>query len=223
MIPEELPLVFTMTLVLGVRRMTEQNVIVREMAAIEQLGRVTDICSDKTGTITQASMVIVRAWSAQKEYLVTGQGVVPEGRIIPLEVGFAFASRKNMSRVVTKPSSANLLQHVDTFPILRLMAEISLRCNSSTLYWDETDSEWHASGQPTDIAFMVFARKVLLQLDVEMPIQKTLREFPFDSSRKMMSVIVGDDQDGSVSIFTKGSAEGIVAPAPAALTPLGVM
>jgi Na+-exporting ATPase len=66
-IPEELPLVLTLTMVLGVRRMTQLHVIVRQMSALEQLGRVTNICSDKTGTITQGVMTATRVWDAESD------------------------------------------------------------------------------------------------------------------------------------------------------------
>lgn len=66
-IPEELPLVLTLTMVLGVRRMTQLHVIVRQMSALEQLGRVTNICSDKTGTITQGVMTGTRVWDAEND------------------------------------------------------------------------------------------------------------------------------------------------------------
>ncbi len=83
-IPEELPLVLTLTLVLGVRRMAQVNVIVRQMSALEQLGRVTNVCSDKTGTITQGSMTVTRAWIAATDQIEEAAALLPSQ--LPAEV-----------------------------------------------------------------------------------------------------------------------------------------
>ncbi len=178
-VPEGLPAVVTIALALGLQRMVKRNALIRRLASVETLGAVTVICSDKTGTLTRNEMTVTEIVTAAHHYQVTGSGYVPEGDFIAAD-----SAAKRDSE-------------------LTLALKIGLWCNNSQLEPpNETDGRWRVVGDPTEGALVVAARKAGLERDSDHTI---VHEIPFDSARKLMSVVV--QRAGENSVYTKGAPE----------------
>ncbi len=158
-VPESLPAVLTLSLALGARRMARHNAIARELRAVETLGSVTLLATDKTGTLTENRMVVVAAWTALDEYTVTGTGYTPTGSI-------------------TAATTA------DPDPDLRELARDVLLCNDADL--ERRDGQWLPIGDPTEAALVAFAGRAGLAADTVRQQQPRRAEVPFDSDRGWM-------------------------------------
>jgi Ca2+-transporting ATPase len=181
-VPEGLPAVVTIALALGLQRMVKRNALIRHLASVETLGSVTVICSDKTGTLTRNEMTVTEIVTATQAYRVTGSGYAPKGE-------FMVDSRR------AEPPKE---------PELALALKIGLLCNNSHLASpDEKDGRWRVIGDPTEGALVVAARKANLGRDPENVIAN---EIPFDSERKLMSVVVRHTNE-QTAIYTKGAPE----------------
>lgn len=181
-IPEGLAAVVTIVLAIGMNRMAKHNSIVKRLLAVETLGSVNVICSDKTGTLTQNEMTVTRLYADSELYKVTGSGYAPEGEIENLGGG---SSEHN-----------NVLE--------RLM-EIAMLCNEAELQKGE-DGLWGIIGDPTEGAILSVAGKYGLEredLNLKYP---RLGDLPFDSERKMMSVFHKGFAEGKLSL-TKGAPD----------------
>ncbi len=181
-IPEGLPAIVTVALSLGVQRMIKQKAIVRKLPAVETLGCASVICSDKTGTMTQNEMTVTNLWSGGKEWLVDGVGYEPQGQFY-----------HNEERVDPKKDKA--LQQMLIFGMLCNHAEIK-----------QKNQEYVIDGDPTEGALLVAAMKAGFSRSTLLSQYEIVKEFPFDSTRKMMSIIV-KDQNGRQFIVTKGAPD----------------
>jgi Ca2+-transporting ATPase len=180
-VPEGLPAVVTITLALGIRSMVRRRALIRRMQAAETLGAATVICTDKTGTLTQNEMTVRRVWLPAGALQVTGGGYEPAGHF---EVDG---------------------QEVDpgTRPDLMALVEAALVCNHARL--EEEEGAWSTIGEPTEGALLVLARKAGLDSDGQVDFAV---EFPFNSSRKRMTV-VAQDPEGPIA-YIKGAPEFIL-------------
>ncbi|MEL7357738.1 MAG: cation-translocating P-type ATPase [Cyanobacteria bacterium J06560_6] len=199
-VPEGLPAVITVTLALGTQRMVKRQALIRRLPAVETLGSVTTICSDKTGTLTQNKMVVqsvhVTGLPFEKDFMVSGEGYVPEGE-------FQLGDKGKAVEPLAKPALALLLLNCAL-------------CNDAALQTQETtpgQQQWAIVGDPTEGALVTLAAKAGLEkktLDNEFPRKE---EFPFSSARKRMSVVVQVPAENRLGIaadymvLAKGSAE----------------
>ncbi|KAK3845726.1 MAG: P-type II D ATPase [Linnemannia gamsii] len=205
MIPQGLVAIVTLTMAFGVSRMARAKAIVRRLSSLESLGAVTNICSDKTGTLTQSKMVAVRMWfPGDGYYRISGTGFIPEGEIF--RQGESITSEPHQDEQVTLATGSDQLLRAIQASALCNMAELR-RTNHP-----ETHGEWTAIGDPTEIALQVLAHKAgmpkpeLVENGFEL-----IAEFPFDSSVKRMSVLYRTPDDaGEYLIFTKGATERIL-------------
>jgi len=179
-IPEGLPAITTITLALGMQRMAKRGAIIRKLAAVETLGAATVICTDKTGTLTQNEMTVREVHTVGVTYEVTGTGYDPKGEI-----------RHPTGKAVT-----------DTPDTLRqLLATVAL-CNNATL--EKKDGKWKVVGDPTEGALLTLAAKG--NLPRESISASILKELPFDSDRKRMTILALDE-NGRQVVHAKGSAD----------------
>lgn len=184
-IPEGLPAIVTVALSLGVQRMIKNNAIVRKLPAVETLGCASVICSDKTGTMTQNKMTVTHLWSGGETWTVSGTGYEPDGRFYNGEEAI-------------QPKDVKSLHQLLTFGLL---------CNNAEIKQKKKD--YVLDGDPTEGALVVSAMKAGLTrslLQQQFTIEK---EFPFDSTRKMMSVIVRDS-NGKRFVVSKGAPDVLI-------------
>ncbi|HYW21319.1 MAG TPA: cation-translocating P-type ATPase [Nodularia sp. (in: cyanobacteria)] len=202
-VPEGLPAVITVTLALGTQRMVRHNALIRKLPAVETLGSVTTICSDKTGTLTQNKMVVQSIYTNNNVLRVTGQGYAPTGDF------------QLDSQTIS----------VEDYPEISAMLVAAAICNDSVL--QKENGEWAILGDPTEGALVTVAGKAGIEKDQWNSKLPRVGEFPFDSERKRMSVIcqVEEIATGEASVravdpviagfiqsqpylmFTKGSPE----------------
>ncbi|MCW2245067.1 magnesium-transporting ATPase (P-type) [Azospirillum fermentarium] len=184
-IPEGLPAVMTITLAIGVTRMARRNAIIRRLPAVETLGSVGVICSDKTGTLTRNELTVQAAVTPAVSYEVEGIGYAPEGRVC----------------------SAG--QPAENDGALTELARAALLCNDAGLSRGE-DGAWCVTGDPTDGALLVFARKAGLDPARETAALPRHDTIPFESERGWMAVLQRVVADGGGILYVKGAPERIL-------------
>ncbi|MCK4743937.1 MAG: cation-transporting P-type ATPase [Sulfuriflexus sp.] len=181
-IPEGLPAVLTITLAVGVQAMAQRNAIVRLLPAIETLGSVSVICSDKTGTLTQNKMNVKTIVTSLERFTIHGNGYEPSGDITI-----------NKHRV-----------SVEEYPILHELGRAAALCNDSELVRKE--NEWDGHGDPMEIALLAFSSKTGID-GAETRIQWPRTDLiPFDTLHKYMATL-NHDHENHACIFIKGAPE----------------
>jgi magnesium-transporting ATPase (P-type) len=186
-IPEGLPAIMTITLALGVQRMAGRNAILRRLPAVETLGSVTTICSDKTGTLTRNEMTAGRVVTAEHAFVVTGSGYIPEGEFQLDERGVS----------------------PEDHPVLREIARASLLCNDAEISLQEETGEWKLAGDPTEGAMLVLGAKAGLDREAEVEKYPRIDAIPFESENRFMATLHGDP-GGRRWIFVKGAPERVL-------------
>jgi magnesium-transporting ATPase (P-type) len=183
-IPEGLPALITITMAIGVQRMAQRNAIIRRLPAVETLGSVSRICSDKTGTLTLMEMMVASAVSANSQYHVTGDGYASEGEVL----------------LGGEPAGQSV--------VLKRMAMVSALCNDSELR--QSDGVWKVEGDPTEAALYPFAAKLGLDRQAEREGCRRIDAIPFESEHKFMATL-HEDPGGSRMLLVKGAPEVILA------------
>ena len=202
-IPEGLPAVVTIVLALGMKRMADKNAIVKQLLAVETLGSVDVICSDKTGTLTQNEMTVTRAWCDNEAYQLTGQGYEPKGEIL---------NARN------EP-----VGEVDHGSPLYKLFQIGVLCNDAKLVKGEGDM-YSIIGDPTEGAMVVGSEKAGISSESIAMEHPRKDDLPFDSDRKMMTTFhEGIHQDGVLTSYTKGGPDVVLANCDTILTAEGIV
>lgn len=182
-VPEGLPAIVTIVLALGMNRMVQRNAIVKKLLAVETLGTTTYICSDKTGTLTQNEMTVVKAYTDGKIIEVTGIGYEPKGEFKVDDQIF------------------NINESVNTNTLL----SIGILCNDAKI--DKTEDGYRVLGDPTEGALVTLAGKAGMTKEEINNKYPRIEEIPFDSDRKMMTTFHENFVPNKVVSFTKGAPD----------------
>ena len=184
-IPEGLPAIMTVTLALGVQRMARRHAIVRRLPAVETLGSVTVVCSDKTGTLTRNEMTVQRVVCAGHAFNVGGVGYAPVGDV----------------------SIDGRIIDVAHYPALALAVRTGVLCNDARMRVD--DDLWRVEGDPTEGALLVLGGKAGFTQESGELAWPRIDSIPFESEHRFMATY-HRDADGAPWIFVKGAPEVIL-------------
>ncbi|KTD13233.1 cation-transporting P-type ATPase [Legionella jamestowniensis] len=184
-IPAGLPAVLSITLAIGVQAMARRHTIVRRLPAIETLGSVSVICTDKTGTLTLNEMIVSSVLTYNHLFILDGIGYEPKGTIFLNE------------------------QAIDSneYPLLKELARAALLCNDASLH--EQEASWTVDGDPMEGALLAFAGKVGLLLQEEKVSWVRTDMIPFDARHRFMATL-NHDHSKHAMIFVKGAPEQIL-------------
>lgn len=178
-VPSSLPAIVTISLSMGAKLLATKKMIIKKLPAAESLGEVTIICSDKTGTLTKNEMTVVRAYASHAVIDVSGAGYAPEGAL-------------------TEKGSPVQREKVE------MLLRISALCNNAQLTL--ADGKYGIVGDPTEGALVVLAQKGGLNGQLHERFER-VKELPFDSERKCMSVICRDSRKGGLEAYVKGATD----------------
>ena len=185
-VPEGLPIVATIALARGMRRMARRNALINRLSAVETLGATNVIFTDKTGTLTENQMTVVEIAVSSDEFGVTGEGLQTEGKFVEEE-----------STVVPMDD-----------PILRQALRVGVLCNNAELSQDGSGEVREAVGEPLEVALLVAGVKAGLQRGELLEESPEVREVAFDPDTKMMATFHG--KDGSYRVAAKGATQEIL-------------
>ncbi|MDP1559167.1 MAG: cation-transporting P-type ATPase [Nitrosomonas sp.] len=184
-IPEGLPAIMTITLAIGVQRMAKRNAIIRRLPAVETLGAVTVICSDKTGTLTRNEMTVRTIATVDSLFELSGAGYDPHGAI----------------------SLANKDVLPEEHPLLHEVLRAAVLCNDAAL--EQNNSEWRVHGDPMEGAFLVAGLKAGLDIEAEAKQYPRIDLIPFESEHRFMATL-HHSHTGDAFIFLKGAPERVL-------------
>ena len=186
-IPEGLPAVMTITLAIGVQRMAARNAIIRRLPAVETLGSVSVICSDKTGTLTRNEMMAQTIVTSEGRFEVTGSGYAPEGEFL-----------RDGKAAVT----------IEGEPALTEIVRGACLCNDAGLR--RTEAGWAVDGDPMEGALVSLAMKA--GMDPQELRRRFCRvdEIPFDAQHRFMASLHHTPEGGAI-LYVKGAPEQVIA------------
>lgn len=207
-IPEGLPAIMTIALAMGVQRMAKRNAVIRRLPAVETLGSVTVICSDKTGTLTRNEMTVQQVALDGLLLNVEGVGYAPEGRIVP-----ATAPAGAVAATATDTAAAT------AHAAFKALAQAAALCNDAHLAHTQErgKSDWVLAGDPTEGALLTLAMKAGLNPDQCHQARPRLDVVPFESDHRYMATLhpaseVATPQPGpaALEVFVKGAPERVL-------------
>ncbi|CAE6436301.1 unnamed protein product [Rhizoctonia solani] len=236
-IPESLIAVLTITMAAGTSRMAKQHVIVRKLNALEALGGVTDVCSDKTGTLTQGKMIVRNLWIGSSlvdnNEKISGSGSGQGSRTFSVEAGSEALRPEGriFENIPGEPEDEKIIRPGSLDSGLRAIVECASLCNVATIAQNK-EGVWKSTGDPTEVALQVLAHKLQLGRPKLARVQseeedeegievddkrdgrryRLLVEYPFDSDLKRMSVIYADrERPNENLVLLKGAVENVLA------------
>ncbi|WP_332877416.1 cation-translocating P-type ATPase [Massilia sp. S19_KUP03_FR1] len=186
LVPEGLPVAMTIALAVGMRRMAGRGAIIRRLAAVETLGAITVICTDKTGTLTRNEMTVSQLWLAQGGTVaVSGVGYGPDGAL-------------------TGAAMDGAHEHVTA------LLQAAVLCNDAALVAPgAAAAHWTVTGDPTEAALLVAASKAGIDPAALRRDYPRTAEMPFDAGTKMMATR-HRQPDGSFAVYIKGAPEAVL-------------
>ncbi len=185
-IPEGLPAVLTITLAIGVQAMARRNAIVRRLPAIETVGAVSVICTDKTGTLTCNEMMVTSVIDHQQRFTVQGEGYSPIGTL------------QLDGQAITLSEHSALTE----------LALAAMLCNDASL--QKRHEIWRVEGDPMEGALLSFAAKIAGDLRQQQSHWTRTDAIPFDAKQRFMATL-NHDHEGHAFIFVKGAPEQVLA------------
>ncbi len=185
-IPEGLPAVLTITLAIGVQAMARRNAIVRRLPAIETLGSVSVICTDKTGTLTRNEMMVASVLTSQHLFALEGDGYAPKGLL-------------KLDEAHVAPSEHAVLEE---------LARAAALCNDAFLR--EHNGVWTVEGDPMEGALLAFAGKMDVDVRKAQAAWTRADAIPFDAKHRFMATL-NHNHERHAFVFVKGAPEQILA------------
>lgn len=184
-IPEGLPAIMTITLALGVQRMSRRNAIIRKLPAVETLGAVSIICSDKTGTLTRNEMTVRSISTGRDLFEIEGTGYDPHGLIL----------------------LAGAAVETERFPLLNQVVQAAILCNNAEL--ENSDDGWLVHGDPMEGALQIAGLKAGVDAQRLQALYPRTDLIPFESEHKFMATL-HHDHEGQAFVFLKGAPERVL-------------
>lgn len=181
-IPEGLPAIMTITLAIGVQRMAARNAIIRRLPAVETLGSVCVICTDKTGTLTHNEMTVRSITTSNDNFQLTGSGYDPHGGIL--------LDKKDIL--------------AEQYPQLLELSRAIILCNDANL-----DANWQIHGDPMEAALLIAGIKAGLDIDTEIKKYPRTDIIPFESEHRFMATLHHNHM-GQAFIYLKGAPERVL-------------
>lgn len=186
-IPEGLPIAITLILATGVWRMSKRNALIKKLAAVEGLGQAHVIATDKTGTLTKNELCVVRIFTENQLFEVTGSGYEPEGKLEIDAKAINTAIIKDLSKI----------------------GLIAALCNKCRLSFDSKNGLWQITGDPTEAAMITFGKKIGSDKDILLEQITIKAEIPFDYKKRFRAMLINTEE--GTMLIALGAPEVIIA------------
>ncbi|MHA1394937.1 MAG: cation-translocating P-type ATPase, partial [Promethearchaeota archaeon] len=207
--PINIPLLTTIILITGVLAMAKHGVIIRNLTSVDSLGRISIVCSDKTGTLTESKMVVEYIKAYGLTVRVSGVGYAPYGDFYIVE------NKPNDNKDYKNKTYKKIKIEPLKFPlVLSMILQTGYMNNNASIAKREIKINskkkeiWEVIGSPTEGSLITLYKKAFE--DIDMSQYSDIIEYPFDSSLKRMSKLFKSKKDGSIFVFSKGASEVIV-------------
>ena len=185
-VPEGLPVVATISLARGMWRMADKNALINRLSSVETLGSTNIICTDKTGTLTENRMTVIKVFLNEKELQVTGKGLNIEGKFV-----------ENEEEITA-----------DEIASLKRLIEVSVLCNNAALKTDKEKEDEQYIGDPMEVALLVMGMKAGVARNDLLKDHPEVKEISFDPSIKMMATI--NEFNEKYLVCVKGAPENVL-------------